>query len=277
MYTLHKKLKVAVLNLYNGMDNQGMRCIREILNQYAEYNRFELQYDEFDVRQKLEIADSSYNIYISTGGPGSPLDTEGSEWEKLYFSLIRQLESINSSDTENKKHVFFICHSFQLMCRYYALGHICKRKSPSFGVFPVHKTNEGINEAFFQKLPDPFFAVDSREWQVITPDEKQLEITGAKILALEKERPHVPLEQALMAIRFSEYFFGTQFHPEADAIGMAIYLQEVKKKEQVIVDLGEEKYYSMLDQLHDPDKIMLTQSILIPTFLDHALQCMQEI
>lgn len=276
MYQHGKKLKVAILNLYNGEANQGMRCIREIVNQYAEFNRLELQYDEFDVRQKLEIADTSYDIYISTGGPGSPLDTEGSEWEKLYFSLIRQLEDINISNRENKKYVFFICHSFQLMCRYYALGNICKRKSPSFGVFPVHKTLAGMEEMFFLELPDPFFAVDSREWQVITPDEKQLEVTGAKILALEKERPHVPLEQALMAIRFSAYFFGTQFHPEADAVGMSIYLQEEKKKKQVIGDLGEDKYYSMLKQLHDPDKIMLTQNIIIPAFLDHALQCMQE-
>lgn len=277
MYLNHKKLKVAVLDLYNGEANQGMRCIREILNKYAEFNRMELQYDTFDVRQKLEIADPSYEIYISTGGPGSPLDTEGSEWEKLYFSLIRQLEDINASDTENKKYIFFICHSFQLMCRYYALGNICKRKSPSFGVFPVHKTAEGTDESFFRELPDPFFAVDSREWQVISPDEKQLEATGAKILALEKERPHVPFEQALMAIRFSEYFFGTQFHPEADAVGMRIYLQEEKKKKQVIENMGEEKYYRMLEQLHDPDKIMLTQNIIIPAFLDQALQCMQEV
>lgn len=275
MYSQHKKLRVAVLDLYNGAANQGMRCIRDILKQYARNNHLSLQYDEFDVRQKLEIADASYDIYISSGGPGSPLDSEGSEWEKIYFSLIQELEKINAGNTENKKHVFFICHSFQLMCRYYALGNICKRKSPSFGVFPVHKTEKGKNELLLQGLPDTFYAVDSREWQVIEANKKQMEEVGAELLALEKERPHVPLEQALMAVRFSPYFIGTQFHPEADPVGMSIYLQGEEKKKQVIKDLGQEKYNSMLEQLHDPDKIMLTQNIIIPAFLDHALQCLQ--
>jgi GMP synthase-like glutamine amidotransferase len=276
MNAQNKQLRVAVLDLYNGEPNQGMGCIRDILKEYAGDNDLALQCDEFDVRQKLEIADTSYEIYISTGGPGSPLDTEGSAWEKLYFSLIRQLEDVNSGNTKKKKHVFFICHSFQLMCRYYALGNICKRKSPSYGVFPVHKTEEGRGEPLLLGLPDIFYAVDSREWQVIAPDKKQLAAVGGSLLALEKERPHVPLGRALMAIRFSPYFIGTQFHPEADPVGMNSYLQKEEKKKQVIKDLGEAKYNNMLEQLHDPDKIMLTQKIILPTFLDHALQCLQE-
>lgn len=270
-------LRIAILNLYDGEANQGMRCIREILNQYADYNRIPLEFDEYDVRKKLEIADDSYPIYISTGGPGSPLDSEGSEWDNQYFSLIKKLEAINNSDNPEKKHVFFICHSFQLMCRYYSIGKISLRKSPSFGVFPVHKTPDGQQEEFFKDLPDPFYAVDSRKWQVTEADKKQLIKTGARVLALEKERPHVPLERALMAVRFSDYFFGTQFHPEADPVGMSIYLKEEEKKQQVITDLGEEKYQRMLEQLHDPDKIMLTQNLVLPAFLDHAVGRLQEV
>lgn len=272
----HKTIRVAVLDLYDGAPNQGMDCIRHILKDYAGEHHISLRYDEFEVRQKLEIADASYDLYISTGGPGSPLETEGSAWEKLYFSLIRQLQDINSGRQAQKKHVFFICHSFQLMCRYYALGQICKRRSPSYGVFPVHKTEAGSREPLFRGLQDIFYAVDSREWQVIAPDKKQLDRLGGSVLALEKERPHVPLERALMAVRFSPYFAGTQFHPEADAAGMGKYLRREDKRKQVIHDLGEEKYNRMLEQLHDPDKIMLTQSIILPSFLDRALKCLQE-
>lgn len=272
----NKKIRIAILDLYNGEPNQGMGCIRNILTNYASNNHLPLQFDEFDVRRKLEIADTSYDLYISTGGPGSPLDTEGSQWEKRYFSLIRKLEDLNAGDSKNKKHVFFICHSFQLMCRYYALGNICKRKSPSYGVFPIHKTDDGMEEPVFQGLPEVFHAVDSREWQVVTLDENRLSAMGGFILALEKERPHVPLERALMAIRFSPFFIGTQFHPEADPVGMKTYLQREDKKRQVIKDLGEEKYNRMLQQLHDPDKISLTQRVVLPTFLDHALGCLQE-
>ncbi|HEX5552519.1 MAG TPA: GMP synthase [Chitinophagaceae bacterium] len=277
MQIQRKKLRVAILDLYNGEPNQGMGCIRNILNRYAAFNHLEPEFDFFDVRQKLEMADSSYQFYISSGGPGSPLESQGGEWEQRYFSLIRQLENINASGGTEKKYVFFICHSFQLMCRDYALGQVCLRKSPSYGVFPVHKTTEGAKEKIFQDLDDPFYAVDSREWQVIDPSEKQLKATGATILALEKERPHVPLQRALMAVRFSPYFVGTQFHPEADPAAMAVYMQEKEKKSQMIADLGEEKYNKMLTQLMDPGKITHIRNMVIPSFMDIALNDSKQI
>ncbi len=87
---------------------------------------------------------------------------------------------------------------------------------------------------------------------------KELLKWAEQILALEKDRPHVPFERAIMAIRFNDYFIGTQFHPEADAIGMSMYLQREDKKKTVIENHGEEKWQSMIDQLNDPDKILFT-------------------
>jgi hypothetical protein len=49
-----------------------MRCIREILNQYGDNNNLDLDWDEFEVRLQKQVR-SSYDIYISSGGPGSPL------------------------------------------------------------------------------------------------------------------------------------------------------------------------------------------------------------
>jgi len=94
---------------------------------------------------------------------------------------------------------------------------------------------------------------------------------GAKILSIEKNRPHVPYERAIMSIRFNEYVIGTQFHPEADAIGMSMYLQRDDKKKNVIDNHGEEKWKSMLEQLQDPDKIMYTYKHILPNFLNQAV------
>ena len=89
MYRSRKKsIRVAILDLYEGVENQGMRCIRELLNQYGEVNNIELDWDEFEVRQLLQVPDLTYDIYISSGGPGSPLESENSEWEKKYFAWI---------------------------------------------------------------------------------------------------------------------------------------------------------------------------------------------
>ncbi len=266
-----EKVKVAVLDLYEGHENQGMRCIREIVDQFGNVNNLPISRGEFDVRRKNEVPDMSFDIFISSGGPGSPLESEGSEWENAYFNWLESVINWNHNpENLRKKYVFFICHSFQLACRYWKLANVTKRKSTAFGVFPVHLLEDGKDEPVFNGMKDPFYAVDSRDWQVIEPQMNIL-YKGAKILAIEKDRPHVPFERAIMAMRFNEYFVGTQFHPEADAIGMSMYLQTEEKKKTVIKNHGLEKWESMIDHLNDPDKILWTNAHILPNFLNLAV------
>jgi len=264
-------VRIAILDLYEGVANQGMRGIREIINQFGEVNELNIFLDEFDVRLKNNVPDLSYDIYISSGGPGSPLESEGSEWEKKYFEWLDAVERWNDDSSNlQKKYVFFICHSFQLVCRHWQLAKVCARKSTSFGVFPIHLLEEGKEEPVFSGMNDPFYAVDSRDFQIIEPRMNML-YKGAKILCIEKDRPHLPYERAIMGIRFSNYFIGTQFHPEADAIGMSMYLQTEEKKKTVIENHGEEKWKSMIEQLNDPDKILWTYAHILPNFLNIAV------
>ncbi|MFT3825011.1 MAG: GMP synthase [Chitinophagaceae bacterium] len=266
-------IRVAILDLYEGHANQGMRCLRELLQEFAQKNQFKLVCDEFDVRLKKQVPDLSYDLYISSGGPGSPLDSEGSEWENLYFNWIRQTVDYNL-DTNNadKKPVFFICHSFQLACRYFDVAKVARRRSTAFGVFPVHMLPDGVSEPIFAGLQDPFYVLDSRDYQVVQPNYERLQELGASLLAIEKERPHVPLERAIMGIRFNEYMIGTQFHPEADAIGTSMYLQRDDRKQIVVDNHGFEKWQSMIEQLNDPDKILYTYAHVIPNFLNIATE-----
>jgi len=270
-------IRIAILDLYEGIQNQGMRGIREIINQFGQINHLNVELDEFNVRLKNSVPDLSYDMYISSGGPGSPLESEGSEWEKKYFNWLGEVEKWNEDETQlQKKFVFFICHSFQLVCRYWNLANVCKRNSTSFGVFPMHLLNEGLDEPVFEGMTDPFYAVDSRDYQVIEPKMNVL-YKGAKILCIEKERPHVRYERAIMAIRFSDYFIGTQFHPEADAIGMSMYLQTEEKKKTVIENHGLEKWKSMIEHLNDPDKILWTYAHILPNFLNIALNSLHSV
>jgi homoserine O-succinyltransferase len=265
----HSIIRVAVLDMYNRFPNQGLRGIRTLLYLESKKTEAHVRWHIFDVRNAGEIPDMSYDIYISSGGPGNPLES-GEEWEKNYFNLLDRLWKYNQNNRDTKKHVFFICHSFQLACRFFKVGEVTKRKSPAFGIFPVHKTAAGKAEPIFENLPDPFYATDSREYQVTKPDMRQMEDEGFQLLAIEKERPHIFLERAIMAIRFSDEFIGTQFHPEADPHGMIRYFTLPDKKEAIIKNYGEEKYYKMIDMLDDPDKIVLTRNTVLPTFLGIA-------
>ena len=278
MFNELRQLRIAILDLYEGQPNQGMRCIREILNQYSEINHTDLVLDEFEVRLSQQLPDLSYDIYISSGGPGSPLDSEHSEWEKKYFDFLRRVTDYNKEASNvAKKHVFFICHSFQLACRFFNVAEVTKRKSTAFGVFPIHLLKGGKSEKVFEGLNDPFYSVDSRDYQVLHPKQKVLRKMGGAVLAIEKERPHVPLDRAVMAIRFNKFMIGTQCHPEADAIGMTMYLQREDKKKTVIENHGFEKWKSMIEHLNDPDKIRWTYSHILPNFLSIAVEHLQNV
>ncbi len=270
------KMKVAIIDMNNGVANQGMRGMREILSLYQRENDVEFTIDTFDLRQKEEIPGLEYNIYFSSGGPGSPYDGNGERWEQLFFDFLGEVQQFNAENEQDKKYLFLICHSFQLACLKFGLGHVTERKSNAFGIFPINLTEEGVQDSIFGSLTDPFFSVDSRDWQVVEPDEQQFIDFGAKVLAIEKERDHVDLERCMMAIRFSKEIIGTQFHPEADPEGMTMHLLREEKKASIIANHGEEKYLDMLNSLEDPARIRFTQRIIIPNFLNEAVHSLQE-
>ena len=135
---------------------------------------------------------------------------------------------------------------------------------------PIHKTAEGEQDFLLKNLPEPFFAVDSRGYQFIEPNYETIAEMGMKIVALEKVRPHIHLERAVMGIRFSDEIFGTQFHPEADSKGMLANLKIDKNRVAMIENYGVEKYLETVDRMDDPDKIILTQAQILPRFLKHA-------
>ncbi|MEO1434045.1 MAG: GMP synthase [Bacteroidota bacterium] len=264
---MEKKLKLAILDLYDGEPNQGMRAIQEIVKRYGK----EMDYRIFDVRQHNEVPDMEYDLFISSGGPGNPLDFDG-PWADLYFNWLEALYQWNIDHPEQPKFLFLICHSFQMACHHFGVGQVVPRKSRSFGTFPVHKTGQGMVEPFFKDLPDPFCVADFRDYQVIQPNTHRLAEIGANILALEKIRPHVPLERAIMAIRFSDEIFGVQFHPEADPDGMVAHFSQLEKRALIEDQHGKEKYRQMLEDLKDPTKIPLTYKSVIPAFLEKAIE-----
>ncbi len=270
-----KPIKTALVDLYNNEENLGISAIEKLLTEFdGKVKGQQIIHQTFETRYKAEVPDTSFDIYISSGGPGSPFEGEGMVWEKKYFNLLEKLWDHNQK-SERKKFLFFICHSFQMMARFFNLGEVTKRKSRSFGIFPVHKTDEGMDDPILTDLPNPFFAADFRWWQVTQPNKKVFVELGAKILALEKIRPHVEYERAIMAIRISPEIVGVQFHPEAHPEGMRYHYQKEKIKQKVIEDHGEKKYEDILEKLEDPEKVALTQKTVLPLFIESAVRNLQ--
>lgn len=258
----NKQIKAAILDLYNNEANEGIRCIKEILAESG------LQYDHFDTRYRGEIPGTDYDIFISSGGPGDPFDGRDKKWEKDYFNLLDRINRINSSAGDTKKFVFFICHSFQLMARYYGFGEVTKRPIKSFGLIPFKLTQEGKADKLFNNMPDPIYAADIRSYQVINPDNDGIPGNGTKILSVEIEDD--PGSRAITAVRVSDEIAGTQFHPEADPESLIYHMKQPERKQQIVERFNEEKYFEMLDMLEHPDKIKLTRKTVLPNFLEDA-------
>lgn len=267
-----KEIKVAVIDLYNNEINEGMRCIKEIISD--ENNREggpSVKYDVFETRYKGDIPSIEYDIYISSGGPGSPFEGEGTQWERKYFDLLDKIWN-NNQTQEQKKYIFFICHSFQMMSRFFKFAEVTERKVKSFGVLPINRTGDGAKDPILKGLTNPFYSADFRQFQVVQPDAKVFSELGAKVLATEIASEDEKHERAIMSVRISDEIAGTQFHPEADPESMIFHLKQPERKEHVVKLYSEEKYFEMIDLLEQPDKIKLTRKTVIPEFLRSAIK-----
>jgi len=267
-----QKIKIATIDLYNNERNEGMRCIGEIVEETKKkFNDLDISYNVYETRFKEDIPGIDSDIFISSGGPGSPFDGEGKKWEKDYFNLIDKIYSHNQTNTDKKKYIFFICHSFQMMARFFEFGDVSKRNSKSIGVMPFEKTESGKTNIIFEQLPNPFYAADIREYQVTNQNKKVIDDIGAKILSYEILDDNLNGEPAIAAVRISNEIVGTQFHPEADPESMLYHFNRPDEKKQIIDSYGEEKYNRMLEILQEPNAVKQTRKTVIPNFLNQAI------
>ena len=79
-------VRIALLDLYEGVANEGMRCIREIVKHWAQTNHYNVTLDEFDVRLKNQIPDLSYSI------EGSPVQGFINKYYFAFFKCVGRLQ-----------------------------------------------------------------------------------------------------------------------------------------------------------------------------------------
>lgn len=276
----NQPIKVALIDLYNGEPNQGIRAITELINSFDHPSLpGPMLLDRFETRLNGDIPGLDYDIYLLSGGPGSPFEGMDQSWEATYFNLVDAIWNHNerqrAASKNDLKFAFFICHSFQMMCRHFNFGQVTQRQSESFGIFKTHQTEAGTQDQLFSQLSDPFYATDIRKWQVVQPNYYALKELGAEIIAIEKERTDPSWERALMGIRVSPEIAGVQFHPEADPGGMLTHFQDDARKTAIAEKYGEDRYQMIIERLQKPEYLEHTYKTIIPNFLGHASQSLR--
>lgn len=262
-------VRIAILDMNNGARNIGIRNIKRIIDQFshkvrAVHLQVDFEVNHFHVRDRNEIPDASFDIYISSGGPGSPLLDDGKECEIKFFNLLDQLIDHNATK-ENKKFVFGICHSFQMMAKKFAVAEISKRENRYVGVVPIVQTPEGQKDVLFEGLQEKFYAFDNRDWQVINPDHQKLQQLGASILSYESDGHEIG--EAITAIRYTPEIESVQFHPEAERHGILMRFADPGEKQLIVEMLGEAKFDELIQSLNNPNMLMRTYKTILPGFL----------
>lgn len=262
-------LRIAILDMNNGARNIGIRNIKRIINNFSYlvklYNsQIEFVVDHYHVRDKNEIPNTSYDIYIGSGGPGSPLDDSDSEWETRFFNLLDDLLDHNTGH-DNKKFFFGICHSFQLMVKKFDIARISRREKRHLGIVPIFKTSEGKHDPIFEGLNEKFYAFDNRDWQVTDPDTRRIRDGRFELLCYDGTDD--VMGSGITGIRYSDEMESVQFHPEAEKNGILLRFTHPEEMEHIIALLGRDKYDELLKSLENPNKLVRTYKTVLPGFL----------
>lgn len=258
--------RVAVLDMNNGEPNLGLGAIVDCVETFASsWSEATVKIEIFDVRRAGEVPGNIYDVYISSGGPGSPFDGEGKPWEAAYFDWLDSAHSRGAP-------TLLICHSYEMMIRHFRLAKVTRRRSPSFGIYPVHPTETAQNDPVMHAVDDPFYVADFRNWQAVEADAGRFAELDAEILAREKIRRNEALERAIMAVRIGRNMLGVQFHPEASPEGMALHFLKDDRIKNVVEKHGADTLERLLKRLKRPEALARTHATIIPRFLHDAFE-----
>jgi homoserine O-succinyltransferase/O-acetyltransferase len=264
-------LRVCILDMNQGHENQAMRCFRSIVarffravNQLNPSLRCELL--EVSPRDTMRVIPREADIYVGSGGPGSPFDGDNEPWFLDYARFSEEMVAAARLKNEHQKSFFGVCYTFELMVRHFKVARVAMRDSRKFGVMPIYTTGEGQHHPLLRAFGDRLFAFEHRNWEAVEVDEGTLRALGGSVLARES-RDGYSKGRGLLGVDFGEGIEGVQFHPEADRAGVVSWVARPEQAAAFRETYGEVTYQAMLRTLDDPNRLAKTFALVIPGFL----------
>jgi homoserine O-succinyltransferase len=194
--------RIAVISMGEGWPSAGLEAVKALAQTHG----------EMVCMQDIRIGDpvpalDSFDILLSTGGPGDPTDL--GQWGEAYAALINGILEHNRQNQASPKKAFLICHSFQVMSYYWGLGEISKRDGALWGAVPQkpQKTTDDVMRVF---PAGDFHALESRFYQVM-PTLMCEQICRDKdlVIVAKDDRGAITAWQTR-----DGHMAATQFHPE---------------------------------------------------------------
>lgn len=256
----------------DGHENQAMRCFRLISSEFHRHVRkqnpdIELELVHVSPRDKDEMPPNDCDLYLSSGGPGSPFEGDGKAWCSGYSRFLDGVVEDTLSRGDNARSLFGVCYSFEMIVRHFKVATMALRATRKFGVMPIYTTREGREHPLLEVFGDRLFAFEHRNWEAIDLDEAQLKKIGGSLLARESREGQDDKGVAVLGLLAAPGVETVQFHPEADRMGVVSWVRKPDQAAAFRMAYGDETYERMLKTLDDPNRIARTFSMLIPGWL----------
>jgi homoserine O-succinyltransferase/O-acetyltransferase len=266
-----RPLRLCLVDMNNAHVNQAMRCLRGLAStffaQVARRNPgLACELVEVSPRDTNNPVPRDCDLYISSGGPGSPFDGDGQPWADDYGRFADHVVESAARGGADRRALFAVCYSFEMVVRHFDLARIGPRAERKFGVMPIYTTAEGQRHPLLAAFGDRLFAFEHRNWEAIELDEARLKGLGGKLLARES-RDGVSKGRALLALDVAPGIEAVQFHPEADRPGVMNWVARPEQAAAFKAVYGELTYQAMLRTLDDPRRLARTFALVIPGWL----------
>lgn len=266
-----RPFRLCIVDMNDGHVNQAMRCFRSIAARFfrrvAETNpHVPCELVEVSPRNTEDDIPRDCDLYLSSGGPGSPYDGDGKRWVPRYYKYLDDVVEAAEEGGPDQKALFAVCYSFEMIVRHFKIAEMKPRAERKFGVMPVYTTPEGQEHPLLTAFADRLFAFEHRNWEAIDLDTRKLAALGGQLLAQES-RDGVSKGRAVLGVDVTSGIEAVQFHPEADRAGVVSWVSRPDQAAAFKATYGEVTYAAMLRTLDDPRRLARTFALVIPGWL----------
>lgn len=273
-----RPLRLCIVDMNNGHVNQAMRCLRGLAAGFFERVQahnpgLSCEVVEVSPRDTNAPIPTDCDLYLASGGPGSPFDGEGEPWTQDFARFVDGVVESASQGGAHRRALFAICYSFELVVHHYKLADVVPRADRKFGVMPIYTTPVGQQHPLLAPFGDRLFAFEHRNWEAVNLDERRLSSLGGQLLARES-RDGISKGRAILGLQVAPGVEAVQFHPEADRAGVMSWLARPEQAAAFKATYGEVTYLAMLRTLDDPRRLARTYALVIPGWLG---RCFNEI
>ncbi len=270
-FARHRDLSVCLVDMNAGHVNQAMRCFRGIVTAFFDRVRrhnpgLPCRLIEVSPRDTNAPIPRDCDIYVGSGGPGSPFDGDDQPWFADFRRFLDWMLVEARRTDEDQRSLFGVCYTYELLVRMTGVAEVTMRDSRKFGVMPAYTTSYGRKHPLFAPFKDRLFAFEHRHWEAINLDKDRLADLGGGLLAQES-RDGYSKGQGLLGFDLGPGIEAVQFHPEADRAGVISWVARPEQAAAFRATYGEETYQAMLRTLDDPKRLAMTYALVIPGFL----------